>query len=120
MIFTIIVVVVNIINYYCYSHVHLYSVLMVNQEKKFPSSALLLVSAGHKSLAIFHISRTLCGILAVPCNAVFYTCPEVKCTYSEVTYSGLTMYSTCNQLVQQCQLFYRLYPPSPELQYLVF
>ena len=39
---------------------------------------------------------------------------------SEETYSGLTMYSTRNQLVQQCQLFYRLYPPSPELQYLVF
>ena len=86
---------------------------MVNQEK---------IPAGHKGLAIFHISRTFCGILAVPSNAVFCTCPGLtlyQC--SEATYSGLTTYSTtCNQLVQQSQSFYRLYPPSPELEYLVF
>ena len=83
---------------------------MVNQEK---------IPAGHKGLAIFHISRTFCGILAVPSNAVFCTCPGLtlyQC--SEATYSGLTTYSTtCNQLVQQSQSFYRLYPPSPELEY---
>ena len=56
--------------------------------KKFRSSALQLVTAGHKGLAIFDISRTLCGILAVPSNAVFCTCP------------GLTLTNILKRLIQ--------------------
>ena len=55
-------------------------------KKKFPSSALQLVTAGHKGVAIFHISRTLCGILAVPSNAVFC--------------SGLTLTNILKWLIQ--------------------
>ena len=56
--------------------------------KKFPLCVLQLVTAGHKGLAIFHISRTLCGILAVPSNGVFCTCP------------GLTLTNILKRLIQ--------------------
>ena len=45
------------------------------QPEEFPWSGLQLVTKGRNSLAIFHISRTLRSILAVPTNAAFCTCP---------------------------------------------
>ena len=38
------------------------------------------MTAVRKGLAIFHISRTHCGILAVPSNAVFGTCRGITLT----------------------------------------
>ena len=62
------------------------------QPEKFPWSGLQLVTKGHNSLAIFHISRTLRSILAVPRwmrpSARALVLPLYQ--YSEATYSVLS------------------------------